>query len=360
LEPKRHYHWIDLLRFLSALLVVLAHYRVEFFVEYGLLPESQKNIFSQIFFLVTRFGEEPVLVFFVLSGFLVGGRAFQKVLNNDIDVRSYAIDRSVRILLPLFAASLFVILIDQITNVPVPWKDIIGSIFSLQGIITRFDFNPPLWSLAYEVWFYILMACIMVVSRGNGMNALWAFLILAICTYVFVHLNTMYLLILLLGTFAFFLPRQDVRLRQIKIIILVVLLLGSFLLVQATSASNAISIDLGFVNREMASIVLALITSLLVNLLIVSAPGSNVGRTVDRLGSKLADFSYTLYLTHFPLMSLLSYWGIPKSTRIDATSICYYVVAVSISLLTAYLIYLVSEKQTDKVKKWIKGRVTAE
>ena len=78
LENKQHFYWLDLIRFLAAFEVVLCHYRGFFFVEYGLLPAEQQNIFSQIFYFATRLGHEAVLIFFVLSGLLVGGKALDK------------------------------------------------------------------------------------------------------------------------------------------------------------------------------------------------------------------------------------------------------------------------------------------
>lgn len=197
----------------------------------------------------------------------------------------------------------------------------------------------------------------MVISRNKGKNSLLAFFIFTICIYVFLQLKTMYLLILFLGAFSFLLPQQQVHFRQIKIFILICLLGFSFLLLQATSASNSIVISqLGFVNHEMASIILTFTTSLLVNYLIVSPPKTKTGIKIETISSKLSDFSYTLYLTHFPLMRLLSYWGFPKSTQLEITSMFLYVLAVLISLLVAYLIYLISEKQTSTVKYWIKER----
>ena len=63
----------DYLRVIVANLVVLGHLRALLFVDYHqLLPENQ-NISSKLFYLVTSSGHEAVIIFFVLSGFLVGG-----------------------------------------------------------------------------------------------------------------------------------------------------------------------------------------------------------------------------------------------------------------------------------------------
>ena len=187
---KQHYYWLDLLRFISALLVVICHYRGNFFIEYGLLSNEDKNIFTQIFYFIGKLGNEPVIVFFVLSGFLVGGKALQRILNNEIDVKSFFIDRFTRIMLPLLATLLLMIIIAIILGDPIPFKDILGSLFSLQGILTGFGGNTPLWSLAYEVWFYIFIGCLMIICRGkNRNNILIAFFVLTICISIFTKLE---------------------------------------------------------------------------------------------------------------------------------------------------------------------------
>lgn len=355
MNNKKHYYWIDLLRFFCALLVVLAHYRGNFFVEYGLLPATQKNIYTQLLFLFTRLGEEPVLVFFVLSGFLVGGKVFERILNNEIDAKSYFIDRSVRILLPLLASVLFVLLIDLITKTPIPFKDMIGSIFSLQGIITTTNYNPPLWSLSYEVWFYILLGCVMMSCRNTQKKSLFPLFIFSICLYVFIKLNTIYLLILFMGTLGYFLPRQHIKFLKKKILFLIALLLLSFILLQLTSATRSLTLPTYIsINREAAMIFLALIATLLVSHLIAAPPKRKIGIAVDTISSKLSGFSYTLYLTHYPLMGLLSYWGFQKSTQVNAVSVGKYFFAVLISLVVAHLISMISEKQTSQVKSYLK------
>ena len=113
---KKHYYWIDLIRFLAALLVVLGHLRQTSFVEYGLLPDSEKNIFIMFLYLILRIGHEAVLIFFVMSGFLVGGKALEKTMGGNFNVKDYSIDRAVRIMLPLIGALLLLIIVNLIVG----------------------------------------------------------------------------------------------------------------------------------------------------------------------------------------------------------------------------------------------------
>lgn len=357
---KQHYYWLDLLRFISALLVVMAHYRGDFFIEYGLLSNDDKNIFTQIFYFIGRLGNEPVVVFFVLSGFLVGGRAIQRILNNNIDVKSYFIDRFTRIMLPLFAALLLMVVIAIILGYPIPFKDILGSMFSLQGVFTGSGGNAPLWSLAYEVWFYIFIGCLMIICKGKNRNSvLIAFFVLTICIYIFTKLETRYLLILLMGTLAFLLPREHIKYLKSKIFLLLILLGCSFILSQLTSGTRSLDLStFSFIEQKQVSVFLAFFAALLVHHLIVAKPQRRIWINVESISTKFSDFSYTLYLTHYPLIPLLAYLGFPKSEQINTKSILYYIVEILISLVVAYLIYLVSEKQTSTVKKYIKRQLT--
>src|SRR5579863_1104724 len=63
--------YLDALRGTAALLVVLGHLRTAFFV-----PLSQitgHKVFWFVIYAVTNLGHQAVIVFFVLSGYLVGG-----------------------------------------------------------------------------------------------------------------------------------------------------------------------------------------------------------------------------------------------------------------------------------------------
>jgi len=106
-EPDGHLYWLDLIRFLAAFAVMACHFRGAFFVEYTLLPVSQQNPVVFVFYAITRLGFEAVLIFFVLSGLLVGGRTIQRLSSGNFKIRAYVIDRAVRIMLPLISSLLF-------------------------------------------------------------------------------------------------------------------------------------------------------------------------------------------------------------------------------------------------------------
>ena len=92
-QIKGHFYWLDALRFIAAFMVLLSHSRNTFFPEYGALPSEQHNILTMAFTMFCRMGHEAVIIFFVLSGFLVGGRGFERIKAGTMNVKSYAIDR---------------------------------------------------------------------------------------------------------------------------------------------------------------------------------------------------------------------------------------------------------------------------
>lgn len=80
-KPNLHFYWLDALRFVAAFMVLLSHTRNTFFPAFGDLPDDQQNIFSMMLTMFCRMGHEAVIIFFVLSGFLVGGRGWERIQN---------------------------------------------------------------------------------------------------------------------------------------------------------------------------------------------------------------------------------------------------------------------------------------
>lgn len=87
---------LDWLRGLSALAVFSGHLRAALFVDFSSLSTS--NIFHKLFYLVTGLGHQAVVIFFALSGYLVGGSVIRSIKNvSAIGVRKYFFARITRL-----------------------------------------------------------------------------------------------------------------------------------------------------------------------------------------------------------------------------------------------------------------------
>ncbi len=76
--------YLDSLRAGAAICVLVSHLRSFLFVDWPYV--TNKNILLGAFYFLTGLGHEAVVVFFVLSGFFVGGRA----LGHGIEERTFS------------------------------------------------------------------------------------------------------------------------------------------------------------------------------------------------------------------------------------------------------------------------------
>jgi peptidoglycan/LPS O-acetylase OafA/YrhL len=76
-DGKAFYPVLDLLRFAAAALVMLNHLWVNQFDSFSKVA-CESSVLKTAFFSATRVGLEAVVVFFVLSGFLVGGASLAR------------------------------------------------------------------------------------------------------------------------------------------------------------------------------------------------------------------------------------------------------------------------------------------
>lgn len=138
--------YLDLARFLAAIVVVMHHTWPLIFPTFP-LPWP---------------GHSAVVVFFVLSGYVIAHAS-----RPDLGLRAYAQHRMARILPVAFAALILSFLISPFVGTkPVQyggamvfsWENIaLNALFIAQSWMdVSPPFNPPFWSLNYEVWYYII------------------------------------------------------------------------------------------------------------------------------------------------------------------------------------------------------------
>lgn len=150
---NEHIEKLDAIRGFCALYVVLFH----------MLPQKIVLAGINIGFLF-RFGSEAVMVFFILSGFVI---KYTWEKSTDKSFKNYFSRRFVRIYIPLFFIFLLAYFIKSYEEgylVNPNWNTLLGNIFMLQDVISLkpnvisgvYMNNGVLWSLSYEWWFYML------------------------------------------------------------------------------------------------------------------------------------------------------------------------------------------------------------
>jgi peptidoglycan/LPS O-acetylase OafA/YrhL len=357
---SKHLYWLDWVRFISALLVVACHARRYTWVDWDHLNPHDHTHLTRTFYTLTEHGEEWVTIFFVLSGFLVGGKVIERSIAKTFNPSAFAVDRITRLWVPMVPAFLLTTAAAFYWNFPISFAVMLGNFLCLQGIFCdNYGNNIPLWSLSYEGWFYILAGLAATVVMRKNISRLWLALGLAVCFAVFTHLWAIFLYCWLIGAFSYFLATGK---KSIGICILgfLITILG-ICLFDWHEDPKLISGPLGpwLPARTTAEMVESCGLSIFLADICRREPLSFWMMRFERLGTSLAAFSYTLYLTHYPVVLLWERFmpGPGRYPEINAFSLFVYICKVGATLLVAWLLYLPFEAQTPAIRRWLKKRL---
>ncbi len=108
LRKQKFSLWLNFFRWASAFAVLLNHVGGIVLVPVSTITAGQRSIGAYAFALVSGWGALAVMVFFVLSGFLVGGQYYEQLVEGRGDIRVYFVKRLVRlgiVLLPCLVLS---------------------------------------------------------------------------------------------------------------------------------------------------------------------------------------------------------------------------------------------------------------
>lgn len=208
-KPPNHWPVLDFLRATAALLVLFAHTRGSYFVNTDVM--AQPGLFLKLFYSNTALGSQAVVIFFVLSGFLIGGSLADSMQRDSFDLVRYLIARFVRIYivyLPALVITEAVFLFGSLLlsdpgagdNRPLfsqqqmdfgGVSQAICHLAGLQGFsCPPWNQNPPLWSLGYEWALYLSAPAIigLIVWRASpGLRLIAIALVCAIVAAVCPH-----------------------------------------------------------------------------------------------------------------------------------------------------------------------------
>lgn len=304
--------WLNLFRWVAAFCVCSSHLRALLFESYR--PDLPWLAWP--FYLVTGFGHEAVIIFFVLSGYLVGGEVLRGLHRGDFDGRTYAIKRFARLYAVYPLALLLGAAWDNLglhffngqelyTKIdpacPMLYFPVVnrltldtfaGNLLFLQGLITTpFGSNSALWSLANEAWYYALFPLLVwpIFSQGPLRGKVISLTLLATGAWFVRGDILVYSLVWAVGLLPHFLRHPLLSPGWLAPSILAV----CFALLRL----HAFAAD-----RVRGHLLLALAFALWLNRL---AHGTSPPRGGARLHRTLADFSYSLYLGHWPFLLLI-------------------------------------------------------
>ncbi|WP_268258173.1 acyltransferase family protein [Enterobacter cloacae] len=287
------------MRGMASLAVAVAHF-VQFYVT-RFIPES--------YVYAVFFAQSSVMVFFSMSGFLIG-KSIQrnKKINGAFSLSSYAESRAKRIYPPLVLSILLILVLHYLA--PYIFESgnfILGSVSEglknrgyifypsqllatltfLNGILPpTTPFNTPLWSLPFEVWCYITvgLAC----TRKLILTLISIIIFLCIASMKFEFF--MYSLVWFSGfAISYFRPLNRYRMTTL-VVSLSLCLVASMLawILYIKGASGIVYYNATFGIAFTAFIYFAIV---------------NCDIKISFL-KESSKYSYTLYITHYPILIL--------------------------------------------------------
>ena len=193
---KRHYPGLDILRAIAITMVMLTHFSTPF----RLPPDSAVAH-------VITWCIHGVTLFFVLSGFLIGGQIIEALKEKTFSFKVFYLKRSFRIFPPYYFSLLVVAIVHFsgfggfFSGMPAEdgvglAKDFLVHIFYVQNYI-EVSFQSLFWSLALEEQFYLTIPFLLVLVSIYARKHLHLFIIALILSCISLRL---YLYLSLAGT----------------------------------------------------------------------------------------------------------------------------------------------------------------
>jgi peptidoglycan/LPS O-acetylase OafA/YrhL len=363
-----HWPFLDLVRFGAALFVLLGHSRGLYFVGIGQAPDA--GIATRLFYLITGLQHEGVILFFVVSGFLVGGSVWRNIEQGRFDARLYLINRFSRIYLVLIPALAFVFVLDRLgmnfladtrfyAERPLfpsgvyagwTWSQIPCHLAALQGAVCNaWGADPPLWSLGWE-WIFYLSAPILFgicllplrpLARIAGLACFCASLVALFGVGDWV----LWLLTWLMGVAASLIAAR--RNLPLPFGLAGLGLCAASLIVSRAALLPSVATDLGVgIGLTLA----------------VACRGIANAPVLERLAARGASFSYSLYLLHLPVGvfagAILQRLGFPQTLMLPGPrAYAAFALIAAAALSAAMLFARLTESHTASFRRFLSRQI---
>jgi peptidoglycan/LPS O-acetylase OafA/YrhL len=362
MEARTSAH-LDALRALAAIAVMAGHARALLLLDFG---ATSRSPLLAGFYALTGLGHQAVLVFFALSGLLVGGSVLRG--GQQFAWREYAVARFTRLFPVLLLAQVSCALLDfggiwlfggsgpyggnflgaSIGPSPaivdrMQISSFLGSLaFLPDHLVLSFGSNFVLWSLVCEFWYYILFPLIITAARPGKPRVVRAVAI-AFSAAILLMLgltNTLYFFVWVGGAAVSALPLASGRPSRV-VAALAYPLFAAAVAVSRLPAVPAVAADV------------AISAGTLLLLWGLRHLAGNPPRTT-RFWSFVASFSYTLYAVHLPLLIFVTA-GLERSARWEPSlrSFALYGSVCCLAVAYAFVLANVAEYRSPALRRWL-------
>lgn len=351
--------YLDLLRFLAAKTVFIVHVNNRHLI--GGIP---------VLWRLAGFGNDAVMVFFVLSGFVIAYVSDTK----EKTLKEYLVSRFARLYSVVAPALVLTVVLDQVgaqldsnlyhaydavwslTDHKV-WRFFANLFFVNQlwfASVNPFS-NGPFWSLGYEFWYYIIFAAARYLERP-----LRYFVLAGVCLLVGPKILIL-LPVWLLGVWAYFwikknsVPRWLGWLMFIGSILIYVIVrnLGcQELLHQWTTDLLGPKFTWKYLHMSEnfieSYIVGTLVAVHFVGIASLARGEGGILRALERPIRYLGSFTFAIYLFHFPLLLFFA-----AASKNVVQPVLQQIIVVFGTIIVIWLLGIGTERQKGNVKRWM-------
>ena len=314
-------------------------------------------------------GHEAVIIFFVLSGYFVGGSALRAMRKGVFSWKTYLFQRFTRLWIVLLPALLLGWALDaggmrflpgehNIYSGPAGQEEVspdlasrltptvfAGNLFFLQTVFFReFGTNASLWSLSYEFWYYIFfpfLATIFIPGKGMVQRVI-SVVVLVTLFVIFGTELSRYFIIWLFGVVVSMVP--------------LTLPEGRRRLATVAACAAMVLAMVGILRVHLSLYLSDLILSTVFFVFlwtILHSKRATVNATYRWLAQGLSKMSYTLYAVHLPFLAVVSAILMPEwhAWTLSLRSVTMLLGVYAVVFAASWLMYFTFERNTDSIRK---------
>ena len=346
-----HYAFVDALRGVSSLLIVLHH-----LTRYGPLADHAMALIPTMIEAFSSYGSLPVQIFLVISGF-VGSISLRRAQFNHAGFGGFLLKRYLRLGLPYLATIaygllLYLLIPHRLSSFPlfdsISWSSMLAHVFFLQDIFGYPSLYAGFWYLAVDYQLNALCFLLMLIHA----RLIHRFRIRSHTAHVAVLLS-LFLPLALVSVFHWNLnTRYDVYAMYFFGTIFLGITAGWAVIGRVPNWifwAYAGIVLIGLIYEWRLRLAVALIAAVSIYL------AAHYGRNLS-CGSPfrwLSRISYSLFLTHYPTSWAVSSVGAAISGDSAWGALFWMTVSVALSLIAAEVLYRMVERRTQGLIDWV-------